>query len=268
MRFGSTPAVAACATTRASGSSFVLAHAVVARRRGPRDAPSLMRRAVARRHRAALAEHRLELRERLERRVAARATRPSRRRPARRRLLLRDGDRARSRDRTRPRPTAAAAFFCDASANASCSSRAIAHFSATFSAVSPIDWSGKRAAIRGFSKRQPMRRVVDRAAACARRPRRSCRTRTARASCSRRRRRSTTSASPVAIRLAASHDGLEPRAAEAVHGDRRDLVRERRRGAPPCARRCGCPRRPGWWRRRRPDRAARRAPGCAGRARR
>ena len=54
-----------------------------------------------------------------------------------------------------PSAHARAAFWCDASAKASCSSRETPHFSATFSAVSPMDWSGKRSAIFGFSKRQP-----------------------------------------------------------------------------------------------------------------
>ena len=54
-----------------------------------------------------------------------------------------------------PAATARHAFCCEASANASCSSRVIFHLSATFSAVSPIDCRGKRSAILGFSKRHP-----------------------------------------------------------------------------------------------------------------
>ena len=49
-----------------------------------------------------------------------------------------------------PASHAAPAFFCDASAKASCSSRPIPPFFATFSAVSPMLWSSKRAAIFGF----------------------------------------------------------------------------------------------------------------------
>jgi hypothetical protein len=49
-----------------------------------------------------------------------------------------------------PAAHAAAARRCDTSAKASCSSRLMPHFAAMFSAVSPIDCSSKRAAIRGF----------------------------------------------------------------------------------------------------------------------
>ena len=50
----------------------------------------------------------------------------------------------------------------------------------------------------------------------------------------------------------------QPRRTEPVDGHARDRVRQARRAAPPCARRSGCPRRPGWRSRARRPRSRRR----------
>ena len=55
-----------------------------------------------------------------------------------------------------------------------------------------------------------------------------------------------TSPSPAAIAWAARVDRLQPRAAQAVDGLARRPRPAARRAARPSARRCGCPRRPGW----------------------
>ncbi len=56
----------------------------------------------------------------------------------------------------RPRSRADAAFRCDATANASWSSRVTPYFSATFSAVWPIESMPKQSRIFGFTNRHPM----------------------------------------------------------------------------------------------------------------
>ncbi len=73
----------------------------------------------------------------------------------RRALLLRRSPPAPARRRSGPPSARRRAFWCEASAKASCSSRAIFHCSATFSAVSPICSRGNSAASFGFGKRQP-----------------------------------------------------------------------------------------------------------------
>ena len=52
-------------------------------------------------------------------------------------------------------------------------------------------------------------------------------------------------------------DRFQPRGAQPIDGRARDRSRQARRAEAPCARRCGCPRRPGWRSRERPRRACR-----------
>ena len=126
-----------------------------------------------------------------------------------------------------PAAIAAAAFFCEPRANASCSSRPIFHLAATSSAVSPIERSGKRSAIFGFSKRQPSDvsktfggRARERLVGLAEDERRARHALDAAAD------------GDLGVARRDAPDGvahrLETRPAEAVHGDGRHLVRETR----------------------------------------
>ena len=63
-------------------------------------------------------------------------------------------------------------------------------------------------------------------------------------------------------------DRVQPGAAEPVDRGARHVDRQARRAAPPCGRRCGCPRRPGWRSRRSRRRPSTSPPaGCAASAR-
>ena len=132
-----------------------------------------------------------------------------------------------------------------ASAKASWSSRETPQRSATFSPVSPMLSSGNIASSARVGEAPAERRVVDRAVRRARTPARAS------ASTSGARVIDSTppatkrSPSPAMTAWQADDDRREARRAEPVHGHARHRLRAARRAAPPCGRRCGCPRRPG-----------------------
>ena len=79
--------------------------------------------------------------------------------------------------------------------------------------------------------------------------------RAARASSTRRRRRWRSRSRRRGSPCAAAPTAFEPRGAQPVDGDARHASPAAPPAAAPCARRCGCPRRPGWRSRNRPRRA-------------
>ena len=152
---------------------------------------------------------------------------------------------------------ASAAAGCEAQAHPGPAPRARSKSAATFSAVSGIESMPYCCAACSWIDEAPADRRVVRSRWLRVNARRPSASRTARGSCSRRRRRSSARLRPPRSARAAIADRVEARAAEAVHRRRPAPRPAGPRAAPPCARRCGCPRPPGWR-----SRGSRRRPRC------
>ena len=234
---GATPATAP-ATYRARGVN-PCSFTAVFRREQQRACAVVDARRVARGHRAVRLHDRLELGERLERRVGARMLVDRRPRPS---PCAAEPRPARSLPRAGRCAAAAAARCWLRYANASWSARATRHSSATCSAVSGIASVPYACCIFGLMNRQPS--VVSS----------SFRPRANAASAlpidERRARHALDAAGDDERHLAAAdrarrlHDGIEARPAQPVHRRSRHLLAAARRAAAPCGRRCGCPRPP------------------------